>query len=185
MVLYLDIDDTVLQTDLYLKRVLEMEGIPLSRSDFSYRYVGKYDDLLEYGLSDYTKIPFISGAKGCISSLSRVYDKVVFVSCYTYEREKFAKEVWAKLIGVPLILCNGNKHLLDMHDGVLVDDRSDTLVRSNAIFKYNFYNKWNTLPSDIPYLSGIYKNWYTLSKELASLQDGGFQRKGLVIAGGY
>ena len=71
MKLYLDIDDTLVDTEDSLRRYLSCLGID---SDSPYDLIGtEYDELIEDFLSDYHVIPMIDGARTSLKLLKTEY----------------------------------------------------------------------------------------------------------------
>lgn len=111
--LYLDLDDTVLDTSSFLGGV----------------------DLLKYlkqNIDGYSRIPYKVGALDSLRILSTKYS-ISFVSCYLTEDEKREKLRFARLVGVPIFLCRDYyKGSVDMSGGIFVDDDVKHLIESSA-----------------------------------------------------
>lgn len=167
--IYLDIDDTILDTNGAVTRYLKNKGIDCN--ELSYRFIGLYDKEISSVLSDYSKIDFLPAAREGIDILREHY-KITLVSAYTYEVEGGEKVRFASNLGLPIILCkNRSKVSVDMSNRIFIDDRSDYLRHSNASIKYNMYNRWNTLFEDIPYVNGVFTDWRTLVYTLLGLKE--------------
>jgi hypothetical protein len=158
MKLYLDIDDTLVDTEDSLRRYLSCLGID---SDSPYDLIGtEYDELIEEFLSDYHVIPMIDGARTSLKLLKTEYD-ITLVSCYTYFNEAKAKISFAKKFGVELILCkNYDKSHVDMSDGIFIDNDEEHLKYSNAAKKYIFSS--NGVKSQLSNIDGEFHNWYDI-----------------------
>lgn len=101
--LYLDLDDTVLDTSAFLG------GVDLA-------------DYLKQNTNGYSKIPYKVGALDSLRILSTKYS-ISFVSCYHTDNEKREKLRFARLVGVPIFLCRDYyKGSVDMSGGIFVDD---------------------------------------------------------------
>jgi len=145
--LYLDIDDTVLDTENYVKKVLGGKWSNLDSSIYlEYGNMSEYElDKIKDVFSNYYEIPYISGAEEGISELQEEFD-VVFCSTYWNDYEKRSKQIWADLLGIRAILCEGyTKGNVDMSDAVFVDDGTRNLNSSNAAMKVCFFQKNNSL----------------------------------------
>lgn len=141
--LYLDIDDTVVNTNKHIKNML---GSKWQKDGLIYC---EYDNMnaIEFAkvkgvFSDYSKIPFIEGAEEGLNILRNHYDLVFCSSYYLEGIEDKAKERWAKELGIPLILCKGmSKGDIDMSGAIIVDDNPRNILRTNAGEKVLFYNE--------------------------------------------
>lgn len=179
--IYLDLDDTVKDTERYIRRVLQTNGVDTSG------YVGSIYPLVSTDtfagslvcecLKEWDAIPFKSCALNGLKLLKTEYN-IVFCSAYTFGKEAELKEAFAKKMRCDIILCgeeNRFKDNVDMSDSIFIDDRSDILIRSNAKVKYEILN---------PYFFDIYAerddrtllvDWYYLVDILMS--------KGITIGG--
>lgn len=144
--LFLDIDDTLKDTERYIRRLMFCNGIKTPSIGTVYRWINTDKDLfiLEV-MSNYNVIPYRLGARDGINLLSTEYN-IVLCSGYYYEEERRSKESFANSIGKELILCDMNKGFtkssVDMSGGILVDDNSEILLTSNADVKFEMYNKY-------------------------------------------
>ena len=163
--LFLDIDDTVLNTEKYIREVVggtwaDFDG--LLYEEYESMSAEEYARVLQV-ISDYSKIPFIEGAEEGIMLLKMDYD-LVFCSSYFLDIERDAKKVWADKLGIPVILCKGfTKCNVDMSGGYLIDDNTDNLDMVNADRKICFYKKYHCFNLDG---KEIFYNWYDLVDEL-------------------
>lgn len=147
-VLYLDLDDTVKDTERYIRRVLQSNGIQLAGYQGSIYYLMNTDtlagSLVSECLKEWEVIPFKSCAYNAIKLLQTEYN-IVFCSSYTFQREAEMKRVFAKAMGCDIILC-GEEHRfkdhVDMSQATFIDDRSDILLRSNAKAKFELLNPY-------------------------------------------
>lgn len=138
--LFLDIDDTLVDTESYLRLRL--------RYILGSNVVGKYDNIYNLmlddevangicrkELSDYRNIPFLPFAEECISVLKSDYD-IILCSNYTFDEERCAKLLLADRLGVSSSLIrytpNMGKAEVNMSDGILVDNDVRILANSNA-----------------------------------------------------
>ena len=145
--LYLDLDDTVKDTERYIRRVLESNNVKPKASGSIYNYINT-DTIENYFIKecfhDWGVIPFKVCALNGIKLLKTEYN-IIFCSAYTYKEEANAKRSLAKSLGCEIILCgDGNRYKdkIDMSGGIFVDDRSDILIRSNAEDKFELYNPY-------------------------------------------
>lgn len=141
--LYLDIDDTILDTENFLRDVLG--GKWAIHDGLLYQQYSNMSEedfrKVEIIFSNYPNIPFITSAPVGLKILKEEFD-LVLCSSYHMDGEKESKEIWAKMWGIPLILCKGlTKDCVDMSNAVFVDDNTLNLDRSNASRKICFYKK--------------------------------------------
>lgn len=163
--LYLDIDDTVLDTENFIRMVLG--GRWLDHKGLVY---GEYrnmssDELLKVYrvFNDYSSIPFIVGAEDGLRILATEYD-IVFCSSYYTDVEKRSKEEWANSLGIPIILCKGfTKSNINMDEAVLVDNDTRNLNDSNASKKVCLYHKYSFDEFDG---GDVVFNWFDLVDRL-------------------
>lgn len=144
--IYIDMDDTYFDTEEYIRKLFDANGVKYDKNKTIFNQdidiVGK--DLLEMVFSDYSCIPKKTGVEECIELLESEYE-IIFTSCYSSEEEKLAKEKYADSIGKKILLCEGLfKQDLDLHDGIVVDDRPLNLLysgcdSSNQYLMYNPY----------------------------------------------
>ena len=138
-VLYVDIDDTLLDTEMYVRSAFEKSGIQFNMtcSVFSYMGVEEYSSIFREAMSDYSRIPIKPGGLDALSILGTEFS-IRFVSCYSYPEEAEAKRKFAGELGIPLILCRGTKAHVDMSGGYYIDDCPRFISESNAPRKNKF-----------------------------------------------
>lgn len=144
--LYLDLDDTYVDTESYLRKVLERNGVHCdpNSSVWDVYFRGEGRDIFKEVLSDYSAIPKKVGAEECLKILETEFE-IVYVTCYLCEEERTAKINMAKEDGRNIIFCTGfDKSFVDMSDSVFIDDVPKHLINSNADGKnkYLMYNKY-------------------------------------------
>lgn len=145
--LFLDLDDTVKDTERYIRRVLASNGIDSCGAGSIYNYINSgtvEDSLIRECLYDWNVIPFKDCALNGIKLLQTEYD-VIFCTAYTFNKEAQMKKALAKSLGCEIILCDdGNRYKdkVDMSGGIFVDDRADILIRSNADIKFELYSPY-------------------------------------------
>ena len=180
-VIYIDLDDTVKDTEKYIRKVLSLNGVNEKEIVGTvYRLIDSgtlAGSLVEDCLNEWGVIPFKSCAYNAIKLLQTEY-KIIFCSAYSFNREARAKKAFAKAMGCDILLCGKGfnyKDHIDMSDGIFIDDRSDILIRSNAVAKFELFN---------PYIFNVYDerddkttviDWYSLVNILLpkSTQEGG------------
>lgn len=136
--LYLDIDDTLFDTENKLREVLggrfkHEPDIYDSMSGLTDEEAMKVLNLL----SDYSKIPMIEGAYEGLKYLKGKYE-VTLCSEYMTPSESQAKNKLAKDFGLPIILCGygsryNRKIEVNMEGIILVDDYDFNIVNSNCL----------------------------------------------------
>lgn len=144
--LFVDLDDTFLDTERYLRKILKSNGLKVPKYDTAYTLYGneEYKQYFDMVFSNYLIIPKKLGVKENIKLLETEYD-VVFCSYCTTQSEKEAKKKWADSIGKEIILCEGddfNKSSVDMSGGIIIDDNIEVLSASNADKKLQMYNEY-------------------------------------------
>lgn len=139
--LFLDIDDVIFDTESYISSVLRKSGIV---TDSSYLYLFDNDrGMLNDFLSDYSKIPMITGSYDGIKMLKTEYD-VCLLSYITFVNEYYEKVKVAKKLGLELFACTGEDYLkssVDTSNGIRIDDRVDILNANNSKRSICFYKK--------------------------------------------
>lgn len=145
--LYLDLDDTVFDTENFLRK--KLGGSWLQYEGLLYEAYEEMDfsELVKVlsVFKDYRKIPLVNGAKEGLNILKDYYN-IIFCSSYHLDPEKKSKQMIADLMGFDLILCGGDdwdKSHIDMSKGVFVDDNTRLLNKSNASKKVCFYKRFN------------------------------------------
>lgn len=143
--IFMDLDDTVKDTERYIRRLMQCNGAPVPAVGSVYNYIGtEHDILIREVLCNYDVIPFRQGAKNALDLLSTEYD-IVFCSACCFPGEAEGKKKLAKELGKELILCSGDqwdKSHVDMSGCIFVDDRSDILIKSNASKKFELFNPY-------------------------------------------
>ena len=147
--IYLDLDDTLLDTESYIRFILDLRGIKIAK-DLKYDIYTSIDkrvrDLLKIIFaSDYDAVPWKIGAKECFKLLETEFE-IVFVSSCTTKEEEVSKKKFADKLGKKIILCSGDKwdkSHVDMSDGIFIEDNLDVLMGTNAAVKIQMYNPYN------------------------------------------
>lgn len=138
--LFLDIDDTLVDTESYLRLRLRyiLGSDVVSKYDSIYNLMVNdkiANEICRKELSDYRNIPFLPFAEECISVLKNDYS-IILYSNYTFEEERSAKLLLADRLGVSSSLTQYDtgmgKSRVDISDGILVDNDTKVLVNSNA-----------------------------------------------------
>lgn len=137
--LYLDIDDTLLDTEKYLRLLLKNNFISCPENSSVYELRGDVmaGCIVEEMLSSegYEVIPFVNGGEDGIELLKSEYE-VVLVSDVVTSDEGVGKTNLAKRLGCDIILTGDamgrSKSDIDMSDGVFVDNMPSNLFASNA-----------------------------------------------------
>ena len=140
----MDLDDTVKDTERYIRRVMQSNGASVPKIGTIYRWINTDRDLfIQEVLSNHEVIPYRLGARDGLNILSTEY-QIVLCSGYSYEEEKRSKENFANSIGKEIILCDMGKSFskkeVDMGGGILVDDDSEILLECNADVKFEMHN---------------------------------------------
>lgn len=167
--LYIDLDDTFVETESFLRMMFKQNGISIPQKDSVYSMLNKgYDFLFKEGMSDYTLIPRMPGAEDALRILSTEYEPV-FISCYTFEEEAEGKKKLARAFHKNIILCDGSKDHIDMENAVFIDDTVQHLVESNASEedKYLFFNLYNLRDLiSTKYAGHVVSDWYDITNML-------------------
>lgn len=145
--LFLDLDDTFFDTENYLRKVLGGKWLYHEGLIYEAYENMEFNELFKCleAFMDYRRVPLKAGAREGLEEIKNIYD-VIFCSSYHLEPEKKAKEDIAKVLGIPILLCGGDKwdkSHIDMSGGVFVDDNTRLLKLSNAKDKVCFYKKYN------------------------------------------
>lgn len=177
--LFLDLDDTYLDTDRYIRKVLKANGVSKELwgiHDDIYVLADHPDckDIIKACMSNYLVIPPKQGAVQSLQILRTEYDVVFATSCYSDYEEKSKKELFKKM-NVDFILCNGGKSHVDMSGATFVDDHLVHLVNSNAKNKIFFFNRYEMDPA---ISTGKYDS------KVASLVMDWFELTDLLMSGG-
>ena len=188
--LFIDVDNTLLDS---IKAIVD-----LYNEDFSaypkYKFVHPYQidsyDFKELPLINkqyidhyfcqprfFEKVEFMDNAEEVIEKLKTKYD-ITFVSMGNYANLKL-KERWIEehihdthFIGVSFEVSK-DKSVVDMSDGILIDDSYEMLVSSNADVKICFgdFYEWNNQETEKPYLRLM--NWKDVERFLMKDDIGG------------
>ncbi len=171
-VLYMDLDDTVKATDMYIHSYLKSNGygdIRGSVYNLFFRENCSYLDQVENILDNWDAIPLMDGAYNGLRLLATEY-KIIFVSSYGSKVEATHKKHFARIMNCGLILVESfsSKSCVDMSNGVCVDDRLDILMTTNARAKYEMYNeyRYNLYPHSARSEVTVVSNWYSLVDQL-------------------
>lgn len=146
--LYLDLDDTFVCTEEYMRTILKNAGLGVdSRLSTVYcllRTEG-YETILRKILANYDIIPLKDGAEDALKLLKYELD-VVFWSSYTFEEEKKAKKAFADSFDTDIVLINyeddPNKEKIDVSESIIVDDSLDVLSNSKSKTRIQMYNPY-------------------------------------------
>ncbi len=172
--LYLDIDDTYVDTEEYLRKVLESNGIECDpfESVWEIYFRGIGEDLFREVLSDYSVIPKKIGAEDCLKILETEFE-IVYCTCYMFEEERLAKLRMSEEEGREIIFCRYfDKSCVDMEDNVFVDDTPKHLVNSNLKSKnqYLMYNPYALDTEGYKYLVNfkgeVVMDWFSLCDKI-------------------
>lgn len=177
-VIYLDLDDTYLDTENYIRGMLELNGVKVGTASVYSDYVKGYaGSLYKEILSDYSCIPKKVGADECLDLLRTEFD-IVFVSCYTTEEEMIAKKSFAKECETEIILCkNFDKSCVNMLDGIIFDDNPRHLIysgvpRKNQFLMYNSYALDKEGLEDLSKFEGkVVFDWYEFTDSVMGVED--------------
>lgn len=164
-VIYLDIDDTLKDTELYLRRVLgiykkdfKKYGLDEDGGVYGLQNSKRYQPIFDKALSDYTKIPYVVGALDGLNILRTKYDVILCSSCHS-NAEVVGKKLLAEELGMPILLCTGDKwkkSSINMSGAILVDDSISQLEWSNAERKICMYKEgfWKENPYETAFSWG-------------------------------
>lgn len=148
--IYMDLDDTVKDTERYIRRVLASNGVDVNKvkgTIYNMFFTGfSLEGILARDcVKNWSVVPFKEGAMDCLRLLMSEY-KVIFVSAYTFESEAKDKLEFAKSVGCDIILCDNKTHPfknhIDMSDGIFIDDRQDVVLLSNSPKKFEMFNPY-------------------------------------------
>lgn len=170
--LYLDLDDTYLDTDVYIRKVLKENGVSKELwgiQDDIYVLLNnpKCKDIIQSCMSNYSVIPTKIGAKESLQVLKTEY-KVIFVTSVFSGYEFEAKKKFFKNICVPYIIVGSNKSCVNMKDATFIDDHLIHLNQSNASTKVFFFNQFEMNPQ---ISTGILRKEYKVVKDWFELTD--------------
>lgn len=145
--IYLDLDDTFVDTEMYIRSVLKNNLLPVrDNTVYALRFLPIYSDIMRDVFKNYDIIPLKEDAEVSLSLLSTEYN-IIFCSSYITEEEANAKKSFAKKYKKDIILCGGqnwDKSRVDMSGGIMIDDDPEALSRSNATTKIQVFNPYKT-----------------------------------------
>lgn len=168
-VVYLDIDDTYIETEKLIKNVCKKVGYSIDERVNAYilRDNPIVRDVVKLIMSDYSKIPKRVGAEDCLAIISTEYTVKFLSSCYS-EVEIYAKKKFAEEEGKEVILCeycSKTPDIIDLSNGIMIDDRVDVLLGANASEKYNMKYNYDTQEEVQQFIKEggtVCNNWYQL-----------------------
>lgn len=175
--LYIDLDDTFVDTENYLRAMFKQNDIHVPESKTIYTLIGtgEYDFLFKEGMSDYTLIPRMPGAEDAIRILSTEYD-ISFLSCCVFDEEAVGKKKLAKAFRKELILCDSTKSHINMENAVFIDDNVGHLIDSNSkdedkFLFFNLYTLKDMLGSNKSYFGHVVSDWYEITNILMGVTE--------------
>lgn len=145
--LFVDLDDTFVDTERYLRKICESNGLKVPKYDTIYTLYGEdneYKPYFDMVFNNYFVIPKKQGVIENISLLETEYE-IIFCTYCTTKGEKEAKKKFANSLGKEIILCEGDNYTksnIDMSEGILIDDNPEVLEASNAGKKIQMYNEF-------------------------------------------
>ena len=166
--LYVDLDDTFKDSEKFLRKILEANGLECPKNGSVYWRVDSsdYRPYFEMMFGNYRFIPNKEGAVENLKLLETEFE-VIFCSSYINDFEAESKKKFADSLGKSIILCGGenfDKSQVDMSDGILIDDKFEVLDASNALVKIQMYNPYNF--EGISENSTLVTNWYQIVDKL-------------------
>ena len=171
--IYLDLDDTLLDTEAYIRFILGIRGIGVPKDlEYGTIYTSKdkrVKDLFKVIFdNDYDAVPWKMGAKECFRLLETEYE-IIFVSSCSTKDEEVSKKKFADKLGKKIILCSGDKwdkSHVDMLDGIFIEDNLDVLMGTNAAVKIQMYNPYRFHLSECnpicPERDLLVTNWFQI-----------------------
>lgn len=178
--LYIDVDDTFLNTEKYMRNVLKANGIRVKNglTAYDYRDNPVAEDLMDMLFSDYSVIPKMDGAEESLKILQCDYD-VVFTSSVFSEKERDAKEKYFKEMGKKLIVIPGqfdlSAFIAPCSNTLVVNDKSRVLDKS-GVYPINTYCMWNPRTSEkniyeyLKHGGTVVFDWYELCDQIMGTQ---------------
>lgn len=172
--MYVDLDDTFVETEQYCRRVLSSNYIkvPLNETVYVMYGEGRERQIFNEIFRNYSVIPLKDGARECMKLLETEYN-IIFCSAYTTTVEAAAKEKLAKFLGKDIILCETNeKSHVEMGSGIFVEDNPRHLVCSKCEVanQYLMYSPFTLDDEGVPYFNRFKGttvfNWYELVDKL-------------------
>ena len=140
--LYLDIDDTILDTEKYIRDMLDSKGIDCSESVSAYVYREIMPEVENiFTSNNYNRVPYKLGAFKGVLNLCKSYDIVLISNCTTEDEERSKREI-ADRLSVDILFIHSSREDIDMCNCVYVDDRPLNLLISNASKKILMLNKY-------------------------------------------
>lgn len=179
--LYVDLDDTFLNTEMYLRMVLKANDIKVEAGKTAYDYMDDVvvKELLDMIYKDYSVIPELPGAKESLDILKCDYDIVFTSSCFS-EEERDAKERYFSSKGIEYVLVMGtydlSSYIKDSEKNLIVNDKS-VVLENSGICPINTYCLWNQRTSEKniqEYLSSggtVVFDWYELCDQIMGTQS--------------
>lgn len=166
MRLYIDIDDTLVDTERYIRQILKVNGLEYKDKGSVYSLIGipEYEEIFRGVMSDYSVIPYRVGALENLPLLKTEYDIILCSSSYNGYESK-AKEEFARSLDLPLILCEGShwdKSHVDMNSSVFVDNDPDILRVSNATVKLQMNSPYTRVEGALD----VVEDWYSVTDRL-------------------
>lgn len=178
--LYVDVDDTYLNTELYMRNMLKVNGIHVKDglNAYSYRDDPVAKDLLSMLFSDYSVIPKMQGADESLDILKCDCEVIFTSSCFS-EEERNAKEKFLSELGNKYVLIPGqydlSAYIEPEEDSLIVNDKA-LVLSSSGIININTYCMWNARTSEkniYNYLlhgGTVVFDWYELCDQIEGTQ---------------
>lgn len=139
--LYIGLDDTLLDTESYMRLLVELQG----NRDMMFSDIAFVKSYVCDIIKKYDVLPFKEGAEECLPILDTEYD-IILCSSYSSDIEYEIKKNFAEKIGKELILYRGGDcgiSSINMKDDIFIDDNLDVVAGSNASCKIQMYNPYN------------------------------------------
>lgn len=174
--LFLDLDDTYLDTDRYIRKVLKANGVSkrlwgIHDDIYVLQDIPECKDIIKACMSNYLVIPTKEGAVQSLKLLRTEYNVKFVTSCYSDYEEKAKRELFKKM-DVDFIICRGGKSHVDMSGATFVDDHFKHLNESNASEKIFFFNPYELDPTistgGFNLDTTLVLNWFELTDLLMS-----------------
>lgn len=177
--LFVDLDDTYMDTEVYIRRILKANGYNFSKKQSIYDVdvVKDFKWVFDEVFSNYSFIPKKIGAEECLNVLETEYG-IVFVSCYSTEEEKISKYKFAKECGKDIILCKDfDKSFIDMSEGIMFDDVAMHLLNSGLPSKsqYLMFNRFNVneywFKNYVKFNGNLVFDWYEFCDKVMEVEE--------------
>lgn len=170
--LFLDLDDTYLDTDRFIRYTLALKGVSkeywgIEDDIYTVANIPECKDIIKSCMSNYHAIPLKTGAKESLKILQTEYI-ITFVTSAFSNYEIQSKKKLLDSMKVPYIITGRKKSHIDMSGGIQVDDHLGHLNQSNAKKKIFFYNKFEMNPKTA---TGTLEKDYTMVKDWFELTD--------------